>query len=386
MQKITWNDGMVLGREHLELLEEHGEQWAEQLRGLEAGHGLCAVELDPISWDQGFLRWNKLRVMHACGELLEQGSGFGVLQPPVLTIPEAVQGSELDQLSIWIWPTNRWQYSDVTRDLQKISTRKREWSQSFIEPSSDCAAVCIQRYQRRGRHWVLDPTYFPPVLRVGASVHWEALLIRLEQWCQGILLRTDLSPIVRAGVQCFAALLLVMAERSVQALQDEWLRLLGMLGVNVPRIPSANGGSVNWVPTLWNLLENSLERKAAEKTRMRLEIPRANATLFSTVLQSEDWNSRVLLVWTRFIPFVGDEHQVLRLASLGQMPRLVRAALPGVSIAPHRDVERQGAKYLWSFHVDIEHVLWKEIQSSRSLAVHCPVAGEQDSFALVEAT
>jgi predicted component of type VI protein secretion system len=224
----------------------------------------------------------------------------------------------------------------------------------------------------------LDERFYPSALLVGRSPHWQALLEKLQDACR------------KGGgenldIQAFSALLPALGFESPFRLYIEMVRLCVLIGVaELAPVPFSHKDCSSWVTPLLALIARQGENRTGASIR-KIPLHRAGQHLYTASIQAEDWNvPGVRLLWKRKVPFLGDEHSILRLASLSQIPKLVRAALPGIVVTPVGDASRDGLDYCLILSIKQADGLWTECLRAGSVALHCAQVGDADQFFLTE--
>jgi|GEM_PF-4487912 len=379
-KQIVWSDGMVLTQEHMTLQDSLQKAWL----AFTQAQGLWKAQIDVASWDQGIIRWSNLVYIFAQGRVLHQGPGLGALIPGTLDVMQADTYDAPQELAVWIWPTGRYVEEETVWEGKNILLRSEEWSQGFTCPAGQMA-VCVQRWQRRSRQWVLDDQFFPEVICIKASDHWLGVVEYLRVHCLRKAASTGADSGLRKELMTFVSFLGGCSTQSPWMLWLELTRLCNRIGDDIPEIPSYSAAHPEmWVNPLVAVLLRTIDSNRPEKG-LELRIPRANQTLFSASFRGENWGfSKIILCWNRSTPFIGDEITLLRLAPVAQMPRLVRTGISGIAMVPKETPKREGAQYCWILSVDVASPLWTEALQSGNIAVHCMLAGDHDSFILRE--
>ena len=371
--RIRWENGMVLGAEHLALQDVlAGQRATVQQPGL----SLEASELDPEAWERGFVRWHLLAWTDMFGERFVQRAGVGPLVPSTLELPLEDSGG----LALWIWPAE----GLVESEQDGIPLQESAWKHGWQQPDDVVGALCVRRFRMRGRAWVLDPSFLPAVLSPCASPHWDLVLEELRQVCARECCNQGRDAGERRAYRAFLALLPALARQPVASFLAELARLCAMAGADP--LPTAAWRAENPKPHVEAWMQ-SLRRVSSERVTgpLVLQIPRASATLHSVSLVADAWSGRrCVLQWTRALPFRGDELQAVKLSPLAQIPRLVKAAMPGIPLSPCEPPRRDGARHAWRLSIDVLHPLWSEILATGSLAVHCLAASDSDQFNILE--
>lgn len=133
-----------------------------------SGFGLLEVEMDPVAWLLGEIRWKRLRCISRDGNDLDFREGDSTLLPTELMLPEPLEGKEL---RLWVWP-----YS-------KEMLLGRIWGYGFEVPFGTDSAICVYYWRGDGSRWLMEKDHFPPVIRLGASKHWKNGLEEIQQAC-----------------------------------------------------------------------------------------------------------------------------------------------------------------------------------------------------------
>lgn len=154
-----------------------------------SGYGLVQARLDLQAWRQGMVRWERLQCLSCKGDDLDYHAYAGTLEPPVLALPKMGRQA----LEVWLWP------------LAQEMHLGRNWGQGLCAPPGVVGAFCAVRWIPDPENgWALDDSYFPPVVRLGASEHWRAFLQAL---CLAIKNCSESTPQMNAFVALFPWLL-----------------------------------------------------------------------------------------------------------------------------------------------------------------------------------
>ncbi|HSQ42693.1 MAG TPA: hypothetical protein VLM37_10475 [Fibrobacteraceae bacterium] len=375
--RVDWSMGQALCPGHLRIQENLA--WSGLVQKIRALHfpawGVIEARVDEEDWTRGILRWDCLSCISPAGLFLNQGPGVGALEPVSLELPIDREGQNL--LSLWLWPSEDWLVVEPPLPLAefdsaetRVPLRRRIWRQSFQKPQDCMDAICVQRWKRRSIHWCLDDDFLPPALRLVGSAPWRLFLEELSRLC----LRLE-----KPELKILDRLLPILSQGSTSSLHLELVRYLFFPAGDPPTYDPAEA---SWALVFRDNLRHSLSA-GADCSQVRVSLSRAGRQLFTASLQAKDWRAHsVHLIWRRTEAFQGDEVALLRLSALGQIPRLVRAALPGALLTPLRFGVGEGGLACAAFQVDGQDPLWQEALNCGAVALHCTCADFGDRFLL----